>query len=174
VSRPLRITLLAVVGLAVLLLAALGASAVLDRPAKVVTVRTTVDGPKRDVWAALVGLSVYPEWNPVVTSASGELREGGKLDLEFVLPGHDPDKLEATILAYRPTRKLGWQARLLLPGVRDWEYGIVLEPLEDGHVLVKQLLRIEGLLAPFADTGAVREALELQGRALADRMSAQR
>jgi len=56
--------------------------------------------------------------------------------------------------------------------VRDREYEFVLEPLENGRVRVDQLLRIEGLLAPFADTDAAREALELQARALADRLAA--
>ncbi|HXV34305.1 MAG TPA: SRPBCC domain-containing protein [Gaiellaceae bacterium] len=174
--RPLRLALLALAGLAVACLVALGVSAALDRPARAVSLSTTVDGPKREVWETLAGFSAYSEWNPVVTSASGDAREGGELDLEVVLPGHDPESLDAKILIYRPERKLRWQDRLLMPGVRDWEYEFVLEPLENGRVRVDQLLHIEGLLAPFADTDAAREALELQAQALADRLgsSAQR
>lgn len=171
-SRPLRLTLLALVGLAVLCLVALGASAALDRPARVVALSTTVDGSTQEVWETLAGFAAYSEWNPVVTAASGEAREGGELDLEVVLPGHEPESLDAKILIFRPERKLRWQDRLVLPGVRDREYEFVLEPLENGRVRVDQLLRIEGLLAPFADTDAAREALELQARALADRLAA--
>lgn len=167
----LRLALLSVVGLAVLCLVALGASAALDRPARVVTLTSTVEGTKQDVWETLTGFATYEEWNPVVTEASGEAREGSQLDLEVVLPGHDPEQLEATVLTARPERKLRWQDRLLAPGVRDWEYEFVLDPLGGGRVRVVQLLRIEGLLAPFADTDAAAEALDLMARALAERLS---
>lgn len=165
-----RVALLVLAGLAVLCLVALGASAALDRPARVVTLTSTVEGTKQDVWETLTGFATYEEWNPVVTEASGEAREGSSLDLTVVLPGHDPEQLEATVLLARPERKLRWQDRLLLPGVRDWEYEFVLDPLGGGRVRVVQLLRIEGLLAPFADTDAAAEALDLMARALAERL----
>ncbi len=170
-ARPLRLAVLALAGLAVLALLALVASAALDRPAQVVTSTTVVDGPKRDVWAALTDFEAYEEWNPVVTDAAGEAREGARLDLVVTLPGRDPESLDAEVLIARPERKLRWQDRLVLPGVRDLEYEFVLEPQEDGRVRVVQLLRYEGLLAPFADTAAAREALELQGQALAARLA---
>jgi hypothetical protein len=168
-SRGTRLALLAL-GLVVLVLVALGASALLDRPAEVVSSSTTVQGPKREVWAVLTDFERYDEWNPVVTSAVGEAVEGGDLDLEVVLPGHDPESLDAKVLIVRPERKLRWQDRLLVPGLRDWEYEFALEPLEDGRVLVVQQLRVEGLLAPFADTDAAEEALELAAAALAERL----
>jgi hypothetical protein len=171
VPRPLRLLLLVLAGFAVLVLVALGASAALDRPARVVTLTSTIVGTKQDVWDTLTDFAAYGEWNPVVTAASGEAREGGELDLEVILPGHDPESLEAQILIFRPERKLRWQDRLVLPGVRDWEYEFVLDPVEGGRVRVVQLLRVEGLLAPFADTEAAREALELQADALAARLA---
>lgn len=169
--RPLRLLLLVLAGVAVLVLVALGASAALDRPARVVTLTSTVVGTKQEAWDTLADFAAYEEWNPVVTEASGEAREGGELDLEVRLPGHDPESLKAKVLIFRPERKLRWQDRLLLPGVRDWEYEFVLDPVEGGRVRVVQLLRIEGLLAPFADTEAAREALELQADALAARLA---
>jgi hypothetical protein len=58
-----------------------------------------------------------------------------------------------------------------LPGPTARSGGrFILEPLEEGRVLVTQQFRIEGLLAVFADADAVREALELQGEALAERL----
>jgi hypothetical protein len=157
--------------LAVVALVALGASAALDRPARVVTLTSTVEGTKQDVWETLTAFAAYEQWNPVVTKASGEAREGSSLDLEVVLPGHDPEQLDAAVLIARPERKLRWQDRLLVPGVRDWEYEFALDPVGGGRVRVVQLLRIEGLLAPFADTDAAEEALDLMARALAERLS---
>lgn len=163
--RGLRL-LLGVVALALLALLALGASAALDRPAKVVRLDATVDGPKRRVWAAITDFGAYEEWNPVFARAEGEAREGSSLDVLVVLPGHDPRELEPEVLIVRDERKLRWQDRRMLPGVEDWEYEVALEPVGDGRVLVAQELRIEGLLAPLADEDAAQEALALEAAAL--------
>ena len=169
--RALRLILIGVGALALVALLALGLSAVLDRPAKVVTMSTAVPGPKQDVWEALTDFGAYDDWNPVITDARGEAREGTELDLDVTLPGHDPESLDAEVLIARPERKLRWQDRLLVPGLRDWEYEFVLEPLDDGRVLVVQQLRIEGLLAPFADKDAAQEALALNAQALEQRLA---
>jgi hypothetical protein len=172
VPRGLRLALLVLGALGALALLALGLSAVLDRPAKVVTVSATVSGPKVEVWATLTDFDAYGSWNPVFTHAEGEAREGTVIELDVVLPGDEPETLEAKVLIARPERKLRWQDRLLAPGIRDWEYEFVLEPLDDGRVLVVQQLRIEGLLAPFADVAAAREGLELAAEALRRRLAA--
>jgi hypothetical protein len=171
VPRPLRLALVLLAALALLTLAALGASAALDRPARVVMVSSAVDASKADVWAVLTDFDDYDQWNPVITSASGEPVVGSELDLELTLPGHDPEELDAEVLIANGDRKLRWQDRLVLPGVRDWEYEFVLQPVEPGRVVVVQLLRSEGLLAPFTDEKAAREALALIGEALAERLA---
>lgn len=169
--RPLRLALLALAGLAAALLVALGASALLDRPAQIASLSATVEAPKPEVWAVLTDFAAYDEWNPVLREASGEAREGSTLELEAALPGHDPESLDAEVLIARPDKKLRWQDRLVVPGLRDWEYEFVLEPLEPGRVLIVQQLRVEGLLAPFADEDAAREALVLMADALRERLA---
>jgi hypothetical protein len=174
VPRPLRLALIALAALLLLTIAALAASAALDRPARIMMVSSTVDASKPEVWAVLTDFDAYDEWNPVFTSASGEAVVGSELDIELTLPDHDPEELDAEILIARGDRKLRWQDRLVLPGVRDWEYEFVIQPVEPGQVVVVQLLRSEGLLAPFTDEEAAREALALIGEALAQRLSATR
>lgn len=170
--RPLRLALFALGALGAIALVAVAVSALLDRPAKVVTMTATVSGPKVEVWETLTDFDAYESWNPVFTQAEGEAREGTELELEVVLPGEEPESLDAEVLIARPERKVRWQDRLLAPGIRDWEYEFVLEPVDAGRVLVVQQLRIEGILAPFADEDAAREALELTARALQQRLTA--
>ena len=55
--------------------------------------------------------------------------------------------------------------------MRDWEYEFLLEPIEPGRIEVIQVLRAEGLLAPFVDEDAAREALDLMAKALAERLA---
>lgn len=170
--RPLRLVLIALAALVLLALAALGASAALDRPARIMMVSTAVEAPKPEVWAVLTNFDDYDQWNPVITSASGEPVVGAELDLELTLPGHDPEELDAEVLIVRGDRKLRWQDRLVVPGVRDFEYEFIIQPVEPGRVVVVQLLRSEGLLAPFTDEEAGREALALIGEALVERLAA--
>ncbi|HJS69834.1 MAG TPA: SRPBCC domain-containing protein [Gaiellaceae bacterium] len=170
--RPLRLVLIALAALVLLALAALGASAALDRPARIMMVSTAVEAPKPEVWAVLTNFDDYDQWNPVITSASGEPVVGTELDLELTLPGHDPEELDAEVLIVRGDRKLRWQDRLVVPGVRDFEYELIIQPVEPGRVVVVQLLRSEGLLAPFTDEEAGREALALIGEALVERLAA--
>ena len=169
--RALRLTLLVLGGLVAAALLALALSTLLDRPAKTVSVSATVEGRKQEVWEVLTDFAAYEEWNPFMRRAAGEAREGTTLELETVLPGKEPRSLDAEVLIARPDRKLRWQDRLVVPGLRDWEYEFVLEPLEPGRVLVVQQLRAEGLLAPFADKGAAQEALQLTAEALQARLA---
>ncbi|HSK15156.1 MAG TPA: SRPBCC domain-containing protein [Gaiellaceae bacterium] len=170
-NRRLRMLLVAGGGLLAAVALAIGASAALDRPATTVTNGVTVAGSKAEVWAVLVDLEAYDDWNPVFRNASGGTGEGDRLELDLVLPGHDPVPLDPKVLVSRPDRKLWWQDRLVVPGLRDWEYEVILEPLGNGRVLAVQRLRSEGLLSPLTDDGAAREALELIARALAERVA---
>ena len=170
--RPLRLALVVLAALVLLALAALGASAALDRPARIMMVSTAVEASKPEVWAVLTNFDDYDQWNPVITSASGEPVVGAELDLELTLPDHDAEELDAEVLIVRGDRKLRWQDRLVVPGVRDLEYEFIIQPVEPGRVVVVQLLRSEGLLAPFTDEEAGREALALIGEALVERLAA--
>jgi hypothetical protein len=167
-----RTLLLAGGGILAAVVLAVGASAALDRPATTVTNGVTVEGTKAEIWDVLTDLDGYDDWNPVLRNASGGTGEGDRLRLDLVLPGHDPVSLEPKVLVSRPDRKLWWQDRLVVPGLRDWEYEIILEPVENGRVLAVQQLRSEGLLSPFTDDAAAREALELIAEALRERVEA--
>ena len=169
-----RLLLVVAGGLLVLAAVAVAASAVLDRPAKTVTNGATVQGTKAEVWEVLTDLEGYDDWNPVFRRARGDTGPGGALELVLRLPGHDPETLEASVLVSRSERKLWWRDRLGPPGVRDLEYEFVLEPVGNGRVLVVQQLRTEGVLAPFADAGAARRALDLIARSLERRLAAGR
>jgi hypothetical protein len=169
--RAVRIGGAALAALLLVPLAALAASAVLDRPATVATTSDTLPAGKAAAWRELADLAGYEEWNPVFREASGEAVEGERIRIRLVLPGSDPLELEPEVTVSRPERKLWWRDRLVVPGLRDWEYEVILTPLDEGTVLATQQLRAEGLLAPLQDGAELREALTLIADALRERLA---
>jgi hypothetical protein len=168
--RPaLRIGGLVLTGLIALVIVAIVVSAATGRPSKAANADTIVDAPKQAVWATLVDLGAYDEWNPVITSARGVVAEGAGLDLRFERGGEPAQGVEVELVIVRDERKLRWMYRLLVPGLRDVELEILLEPDGADRTHVRASERYEGLLAPLVpiaerrrDLEAIVEALETQ------------
>ena len=47
----------------------------------------TIDAPPSEIWSVLVDLDRYPEWNRYTTSAVGELRVGGEVEINVPRQG---------------------------------------------------------------------------------------
>ena len=154
----------------VLAVAVLAASAKLDTPAKSETVNLVVDAPREAVWAALADLDSYASWNPYITEASGDLREGSEVRLVIEAPGEEREDATMKVLTARFERKLRLEDRLVLPGIRDEELTFRVIKLTPERVRFEQTVRMEGLLAPFADLGPATEGLEQMAQALAQRV----
>ena len=92
------------------------------------------------------------------------------IELDVVLPEDEPETLEAKVLIARPERKPGLARTGCPHPASTWEYEFVLEPLDDGRVLVVQQPDRRAL-APFADVAAAREG-ELAAEALRRRLAA--
>jgi hypothetical protein len=165
--KPFFGALAAVVALLVL---ALPASALLNRPAKTLSRDIVIAAPKARVWQTLTDFATYEQWNPYITRARGQARAGSTIELRMVPPGKGAVEANAEILIVREKRKLEWQRRRYLPGVLDFESTFRLFPLGDGRVRLVYEGRYEGLMAPFADDsatgrGVVRMLAALKRRA---------
>ena len=115
------------------------------------SISATVDiaaKPER-VWAVLADLSAYPEWNPFIRSARGELAEGARLTLRLVPEGGRAMTFRPTVLAARPGELLRWIGRLIVPGVFDGTHQFALEDL-GGCTRLTQSETFRGLLVPFS------------------------
>ena len=166
-----RLALGLLLGVLVLAVLAIFASAALDRPSKTVVNEVMVDASAEPVWGILIDFDRYGGWNPVLTEVSGERRLGAELDVALRRPGADVEELQAEIVIWRPKRKLRWMSRRFLPGISDREYEVILERLDDGRVRVLQEMHLEGVLAPFADEASEQVALERIAEALRKRVA---
>lgn len=133
---------------------------------------TVVDAPQEDVWRVVVDFDAYPEWNPYLRSVEGRPEKGRTLDVHLDPPGGDGQDVSASVTVYRPPRKLQWRSRLLVPGLRDLEYEVIVEPLGPNRAQVVQRARYEGLLAVLVDAEETRAGLQQMSRALKTRAEA--
>jgi hypothetical protein len=123
--------------------------------------RTEIDieaTPER-VWAVLTDLAAFPQWNPFMTRAEGNVRRGERLTIRM-----QPDRGRAmtfrpTVLEAEPNHRLRWLGRLLVPGVFDGEHSFTIEPLGAGTVRLIQQEEFRGILVPLMARSLDRNTL---------------
>ena len=98
------------------------------------------------VWAALIDLERYPAWNPFITSATGDLREGGRLRVRIAPPGGRPMTFKPTVTVVDPERRLEWLGHLGVPGLFDGRHAFTLEEGPDGATHLTQEESFSGAL----------------------------
>jgi hypothetical protein len=122
----------------------------------------------QQVWAVLADLDSYPQWNPFIRSASGQLAEGATLTLRLVPAQSRAMTFRPKVLAARPGELLRWIGRLIMPGIFDGTHQFALEDMA-GHTRLTQSETFRGVLVPFtgktitqteADFCALNQALK--------------
>jgi hypothetical protein len=101
--------------------------------------------PER-VWDVLTNFVAYPEWNPFIRRASGELREGARLEVVIQPPGRRATTFRPVLVKYEPGRELRWLGRLALPKLFDGEHIHRLEPVGEDRTRYLQSERFSGVL----------------------------
>ena len=99
------------------------------------------------VWKELVDFAAYPQWNPLVKEASGELVEGKRLRVRLVA-GKREMKVSPKLLKVVPNRELRWRGTLPIPGIFAGEHAFEILPADVG-VRFHQWEEFSGLLVPF-------------------------
>jgi hypothetical protein len=105
------------------------------------------------VWAVLTDFAAFPEWNPFLTTVTGEAAVGAHLEVRLQPPGGRALTVRPTVLAADPARELRWIGHLLFPGLFDGEHRFVVERAPMGGptdvVRFVQAERFTGVLVPL-------------------------
>lgn len=101
------------------------------------------------VWAVLVDLPRYAEWNPFIVAAEGRLEAGACLRMVVSTEGSERS-YRPEVVALRPEHELRLQARLWLHGFFDQEHFCLLQALGEDHTRFVQGQNVEGLLARWS------------------------
>jgi hypothetical protein len=115
---------------------------------KEITTNIEIGAPAITVWRILTDLKRFPEWNPFVRRAEGEVSEGECLRVSATAPGMPSMTFKSTITRVIPEQEFRWLARLLIPGLLDGEHIFEIEPLGEKGVRFIQREQLCGLFVP--------------------------
>ncbi len=130
-----------------------------------------IDAAPERVWQILTDFERFPEWNPLLVRASGELRVGARLEVRVQPPGMRSMTLRPQVLEATPNRELRWRGQLPIPGLFAGEHAFVVEPLT-GRTRFVHREHFTGLLVPLLSgmlDGATRRGFEAMNEALRQR-----
>jgi hypothetical protein len=105
------------------------------------------------VWQLLTDFPSFPEWNPFIRKASGNIRVGERLEVNIQPSGARAMTFRPTVLEAEPNRELQWLGRLLVPGLFDGEHIFTIEPIGESRVRFTQREVFTGLLVPLFARG---------------------
>lgn len=124
------------------------------------------------VCRVLTDFASFPQWNPFMRRASGEVKEGARLGVNLQPTGARSMTFRPIILKAEPNRELRWSGKLLIPGLFDGEHILTIEPLGENRVCFVQHEIFKGLLGPLMSGSLDKDAkrgFEEMNRALKDR-----
>jgi hypothetical protein len=107
-----------------------------------------IDATPAHVWAILVDLRRYSEWNPFIPEARGVVEVGGTLRLRMTPPGGRPATLKPRLTIVAPEETLEWVGSVGFPVLFAGRHRFELHGTETGTRLV-QRETFTGVLVPF-------------------------
>jgi hypothetical protein len=131
-----------------------------------------VEASEDRVWDVLTDLTRFPEWNPLLPEARGEVREGESLDVCIAPPGMGRSRYRLKVLTVVPKREFRWLGHFLVKGLIDGDHRFLIEPLGNRRVRLVQSENFSGALVPIVGARLLknmRRGFEMMNEALKGR-----
>ena len=100
-------------------------------------------------WDVLMNFDNYPEWNPFITSISGERKLGSRLTVSINPPGGKGMTFKPNILTLEANKEFRWKGKLGINGIFDGEHYFILESVDKDITKFIHGEKFSGLLVPF-------------------------
>jgi len=110
------------------------------------------------VWKQLIDTASMASWNPFITSMSGVLAVGERLQVRIAPAGGRALTFKPRVTIVQPDQRLEWLGTMGIPGLFDGRHSFTLIPLEQGRTRLVQAETFSGALIPF--TGKLLQRTE--------------
>jgi hypothetical protein len=132
-----------------------------------------IKGTAGHVWSVLTDFTTFPQWNPFIREASGELAPGARLSVRIRPHGGKEMVFHPTVTIASAGRELRWLGHLFIPGLFDGEHSFRIDPVGHGEVRFHQSEQFRGILVPWFPASMyeqTRRGFELMNLALKERV----
>ncbi len=109
----------------------------------------TINVPAQRVWELLTDFGSFPDWNPFMQRASGELKVGEKLVVYLKPPGGMGMSFKPRVVKVDPNREFRWLGHLVMPGIFDGHHIFEIDPIGDSSCRFVQREEFRGILVPL-------------------------
>ena len=116
---------------------------------KEIVTEIEIDASAEAVWEILVDFGAYPDWNPLIRSAVGEVLELKRIKIKVELTPNRRMTFRPTLLKVTPGQELRWLGRLMLPGLFDGAHAFLLNQVSATRTKLIQKERFTGMLVPI-------------------------
>lgn len=106
-----------------------------------------IAAPAPAVWAVLADTNGHADWNPLIVSMEGEVKEGTQLRNILQLPGASPMEFTPRVLVATENVELRWLGDAGVPGIFDGEHYFLLEETGGGTTLFRHGENFTGFLS---------------------------
>jgi hypothetical protein len=101
------------------------------------------------VWKHLVDTAGMGSWNPFITSMSGVLDVGERVEVRIAPVGGRPMSFTPLVTVVERGRRLEWFGTIGVRGLFDGRHSFTLTPVAAGHTRLVQAEEFSGVLIPF-------------------------
>jgi hypothetical protein len=103
-----------------------------------------INRPVAEVWKQLTDFEAYTDWNPIIKTLEGEMKEGNKLKA-YIIPLKQ--KLSVKLLEFQEEKAMAWEGSLISNRLTRVYHYYHLEALEEERTLLKHGETFSGALA---------------------------
>jgi hypothetical protein len=114
---------------------------------------TEIQASAERVWDILTDFDGFPQWNPFIRRASGNILVGERLKVTIQPSGAKRMNFRPIVLKAEPNRELRWLGHLLVSGLFDGEHIFTIEPTGTNRVRFTQREIFTGILVPLFARG---------------------
>ena len=116
------------------------------------------------VWQHLIDTASMGSWNPFITSMSGVIEVGERLQVRIAPVGGRPMTFKPRVTDVQPGRRLEWYGTMGIPGLFDGRHSFTITAIEENCTRFVQAEAFSGFLVPF--TGKLLSKTEAGFRAM--------
>lgn len=101
------------------------------------------------IWKLFSHFENYPNWNPFITSLTGEVLAGKRIEVKIEPPESRGMTFKPKVLSRIENQELSWLGRLFVPGLFDGKHIFELRDQGNSTTLFIQREQFKGLLVPL-------------------------